>query len=158
MVDRVTLRDYRASDLDAIFQLDVLCFPEPFRFDRASMRRFAERRKAITLIAEDEGEEICGFVIVQLERNRSELLAYVVTLDVAPAFRRSGVAARLMQEAERRAGVAGACRVELHVFSGNEGAVRFYERLEYERIGEQPGFYGRVGLDALVYRKALDYL
>jgi ribosomal-protein-alanine N-acetyltransferase len=138
--------------------LDVMCFSEPFRFDRASMRRFAERRKAITLIAEGEGEEICGFVIVQLERDRSELLAYVVTLDVALVFRRRGVAARLMREAERRAGAAGACRVELHVFSGNEGAVRFYERLGYELAGEQPGFYGRVGLDALVYRKTLDGL
>jgi ribosomal-protein-alanine N-acetyltransferase len=42
----------------------------------------------------------------------------------------------------------------LHVFTGNEGAVRFYERLGYERIGIKPRFYGR-GLDAFVYRKTL---
>jgi [ribosomal protein S18]-alanine N-acetyltransferase len=43
----------------------------------------------------------------------------------------------------------------LHVFSGNTGAMRFYEKLGYDRIGMERGFYGR-GLDALLYRKEVE--
>jgi len=155
MAEGVVLREYRASDLDEIFRLDVRCFPEAFQFDRTSMKRYAERRAGITLIAETDDGKICGFVIVHLDRDRQAQVAYVVTLDVAIAFRRRGVAAQLTQEAERRAAAKGACQMELHVFAGNEGAVRFYERLGFEKVGEQQEFYGRAGLDALVYRKRL---
>jgi ribosomal-protein-alanine N-acetyltransferase len=158
MEDGIVLRDYRASDLDAIFLLDEVCFTAEFRFDRESMRAFAERRKAITLIAEDNGGEVIGFAIVQIERMGGGWRGYVVTLDMAVAWRRKELAWRLMQEAERRVVAAGAQWMELHVFTGNEGAIRFYERLGYERLGEVRRFYGKAGLDAFVYRKRLDHL
>ena len=34
-------------------------------------------------------------------------------------------------------------------------AIRFYERLGYERVAMRRRFYGADGLDALVYRKEL---
>ena len=37
-------------------------------------------------------------------------------------------------------------------------AIRFYERLGYERIAERLGFYGKAGLDAFVYRKKLSFV
>ncbi len=155
MADGMMLREYRASDLDAIFRLDVICFAMAFRFDRASMRRFAARKRAIALIAEAADGAICGFVIIHLEQDGAGWIGYVVTLDVAPEFRRAGVAARLMGEAEGRAAAAGARWMGLHVFAGNDNAVRFYERMGYERVGEELGFYGKAGLDALVYGKGL---
>ena len=154
-VDEITLRDYRRTDLDAIFRLDTICFPPEFRFDRKSMRSFAERSRAIALLAEGEDGEIFGFVIVHLERTGDGWLGYVVTLDVMPAWRRKGLAGRLMREAERRA-AAAARWIVLHVFTGNAGAIGFYERLGYERVGEVPGFYGSLGLDAFLYRKVLE--
>ena len=155
-VDEITLRDYRRSDLEAIFRLDTICFPPEFRFDSKSMRSFAERSQAITLLAEGGDGEISGFVIVHLERTGDGWLGYVVTLDVMPAWRRRGLAGRLMREAERRAAAAGARWMTLHVFTGNAGAIGFYERLGYERVGEVPGFYGSLGLNAFLYRKALE--
>jgi ribosomal-protein-alanine N-acetyltransferase len=155
MADQITLRDYRRSDLDAIFRLDEICFPAEFRFDHESMRSFAERKKGVCLIAEAGEHEIVGFVIVHLEPGAEGRRGYVVTLDVAVEFRSRGVARRLMLDAETRAAAAGARWMELHVFTGNEGAVRFYERLGYERVGERKRFYGKEGLDAFLYRKAL---
>ena len=155
MADGIALREYRASDLDAIFRLDVMCFAEAFRFDRAAMRRFAQRKRAIALIAEGQDGEIRGFVIIHLEWDGNDRLGYVITLDIAPAFRREGLAARLMLEAEHRAKEQGARRMSLHVYAENEGAMRFYERMGYERVGEELGFYGKAGLNALVYSKSL---
>jgi ribosomal-protein-alanine N-acetyltransferase len=79
----------------------------------------------------------------------------VVTLDVAEESRKRGLASRMMQEVERRARAVGARRMELDVFTGNEGAIRFYERIGYERVGVRLGFYGAPGRDAFVYRKEL---
>jgi len=115
------------------------------------MRRFVTRRGAISLIAEAEGGEIAGFVIVHLEKGAR---GYVVTLDVGEEWRRRGLAGTLMEAAEGRARAAGAGGMGLHVFTGNEGGVGFYEGRAYLRGGLVPGFYGRVG-DAYVYRKEL---
>ena len=151
----IQIRRYRTGDLEAISQLDELCFSEEFRFDRESMREFAEQRGAITLIAQDAANELAGFVITHVERTATGRRAYVVTLDVAPESRRSGIAGRLMQETEDRAALAGATRVELDVFVGNQGAIRFYEGRGYRRFGMKAGFYGG-RLDAWVYRKELE--
>src|SRR5271170_7957225 len=64
MVNGIALRDYRAEDLDAMLRLDETCFAEEFRFDRESMREFAEERNAIVRVAEKTDGEIVGFVIV----------------------------------------------------------------------------------------------
>jgi ribosomal-protein-alanine N-acetyltransferase len=149
----VALRDYRSSDLDSIVRLDQVCFAAEFQFDRASMQGFAEARNAIVVVAESAGGEVAGFVIVHVERVPAGQRGYVVTLDVAENHRRLGLAGRMMREVEVRASAAGAQWMELHVFTGNEGAIRFYERLGYVRVGVRRRFYGASGLDAFVYRK-----
>jgi [ribosomal protein S18]-alanine N-acetyltransferase len=155
MIGEISLRDYRASDLEAMFRLDVACFAPEFRFDRASMRAFAEERGALALVAETVAGELAGFVIVHVERGAAGRRGYLVTLDVAEEWRRKGLAGRLMREAEAHTVAAGARWMELHVFTGNEAAIRFYERLGYERVGMRRRFYGADGLDAHVYRKEL---
>ena len=155
MNSEIFLRDYQASDLDAMFRLDEACFAEEFRFDRRSMREFAEERSAVVRIAETDCGGIAGFVIVHIGLVASEWRAYVVTLDVAHQHRRKGLARRLMEEAEARAAAAGARWIQLHVFTGNEGAIRFYEGMGYERIRVRRGYYGAAGLDAVVYGKEL---
>ncbi len=148
------IRDYCGRDLEGIVRLDDVCFQTVFRFSRESMRLYAEAKNAIALVAEDEGGETAGFVILHMEETRGGRRGYVVTLDVAPQWRRVGLAGRLMDEGEARVVSAGGEWMELHVFAGNEGAIRFYERRGYERVGLRRGFYG-AGLDAIVYQKDL---
>jgi len=154
----VELRRYRADDLEAIFRLDALCFAEEFRFDRDSMRAFAQAQNAVTIVAESVEGEVVGFVIAQTELRAEEVRGYVVTLDVAERCRGMGLAKRLMREAEIRVAAEGAEWMELHVFTGNERAIRFYERLGYVRIGLSRRFYGKAGLDAFTYCKDLSAL
>ncbi len=155
MIPEARIRHYREDDLDAIVALDQTCFEESFRFDRASMRSFAEAHNALTLIAEAESGELLSFIIVHLEHSRMALRGYIVTLDVASSWRRAGLAAELVRSAESQVAAAGAFSMELHVFTGNHGAIHFYERLGYRRIATRRGFYGEAGLDAYVYRKHL---
>src|SRR5579871_1173327 len=99
-----------------MYALDLECFAPPFRFTRRAMRRFAEQPGAITLLSETDTQppQLAGFVIAHLEGRA----AYIATLDVAPAFRRRGLARTLMQETESRALAAGAQEIALHVFTG----------------------------------------
>jgi ribosomal-protein-alanine N-acetyltransferase len=144
-----TLRDYRAGDWEAMYALDVQCFEPPFRFSRRTMRSFAEAPGAIGLLAQAAGE-LAGFCVVQME----EHVGYVVTLDVAATWRRRGLARLLMAEVEAKVRAVGGTAMALHVFPGNEGAVRFYEAIGFQRLGVAEEFYGP-GRDALVYGKAI---
>jgi ribosomal-protein-alanine N-acetyltransferase len=155
MSGEIILRDYRSSDIEAMFRLDEACFAEEFRFDRESMREFAEVGSAFVRVAEKVCGEIVGFVITHIEEVAAARRAYVVTLDVAEECRRKGLARRLMTEAEERAIAAGVRWIQLHVFTGNAGAIQFYEELGYERIRTRRRFYGAPGLDAFVYGKDL---
>jgi ribosomal-protein-alanine N-acetyltransferase len=152
--DQVRLREYRVGDLAAMFALDVVCFAEAFRFSRRAMRGFAEAKGAAAVVAEavgsgaDGSSELVGFCVAHLEEDTG----YVVTLDVAEAWRRRGLARRLMEEVEARMRAAGARGMELHVSVENAGAIGFYEGTGYARVGRVRGFYGRGG-DAWVYRK-----
>src|ERR1700719_4712188 len=117
MSGEIFLRDYRATDLEAMFRLDEACFTEEFQFDRKSMREFAEEANAISRVAEKVGGEMVGFVVVHVERAATVQRAYVVTLDVAAECRHLGLGGRLMREAEASAAAAGARWMQLHVFT-----------------------------------------
>jgi ribosomal-protein-alanine N-acetyltransferase len=158
----VVLRRYRDGDLGAICRLDEECFAAEFRFDQGAMRRFVGRRGAIVVVAEaleggdvTEGGEVAGFCIVHTEGRGQAMRGYVVTLDVAEGWRRRGLASKLMEEVEGQAEAGGAVVMDLHVWTENEGAIRFYEGRGYGRMGLVKRFYGGSGLDAFVYRKVL---
>lgn len=146
-MDEVTLREYGPGDWERMYALDVQCFAPEFQFSRRTMRSFAEAPGALTVLAE-AGGELVGFCLVQIEGKEG----YVVTLDVAAAWRRRGLARRMMDDIEAKVRAAGGLGMALHVFAGNDSAMRFYESMGYGRVGRVEGFYRR-GLDALVYRK-----
>jgi len=145
-------RAYRADDFEAMFRLDEACFEPQFRFSRAMMRRFAKAKKARIVIAEQDG--LAGFCIVHVERVDGGRVGYVMTLDVDAVWRGKGLAAELMRRAEAEAFEAGCVAMVLHVFVGNDVAIRFYERAGYQQWTKAAGFYGKAG-DAWVYRKLI---
>jgi ribosomal-protein-alanine N-acetyltransferase len=147
------LRGYQADDIDAMHALDVVCFEKPFRFTRSAMRRFAEVKKAQVIVAEERGE-LVGFVILHLEEDAEGRTGYIITLDVEPAQRRKGIAGILMRDVERQARMDGCAALVLHVYAGNEVAIRFYDRAGFLRSHRAEDFYG-AGLDAWVYHKLL---
>jgi ribosomal-protein-alanine N-acetyltransferase len=149
----IRFRSYRADDLDGMHALDVVCFEKPFRFSRGAMRRFTEAANARVTIAEDE-DELVGFVILHMEEAGRERVGYVVTLDVSPERRRCGIAGRLMQEAERQALREGCYALVLHVFTGNETAIRFYAGHGFVRSHREEDFYSPK-IDAWVFHKLL---
>ena len=149
----IALRDATPADVQAMYELDLLCFEEAFRFDPRSMRQLALDPEAISIIGEISGA-LGGFIVVNLSRQHSAHWAYISTLDVHPDCRRLGLGGSLIAEAESRSARAGATLMRLHVFTGNLPAIRFYEAAGYEQMLRVAAFYGR-NLDAWVYMKQL---
>ena len=149
----ITLRNGTPADINAMYELDLLCFDKPFRFDFRSMRKYATHPEAIVLVAEVDGQ-LRGFIVVNPKRPRALQSAYVTTLDVHPDFRRQGIARALIADAERRAAETGAATIQLHVVTGNTDAIGFYESAGYEQLLLTEDFYA-VGLNAWTYFKSL---
>jgi ribosomal-protein-alanine N-acetyltransferase len=144
-----------ADDLDAMVALDVICFDKRFRFSRAAMRRLSQGPNRLSVIAETGVATLAGFSVLSLHpRDHS---AYLTTLDVAPEFRRLGLAGLLMETTEAYALTCMADAVKLHVFAQNAGALALYLGRGYVELGVEPDFYG-AGLDAVVMQKELDSL
>ena len=57
-------------------------------------------------------------------------------LDVGPAFRRQGVGTALIEAVEEKARRDGLGRLNLEVAIDNSGALRLYEKLGYNRLGQ----------------------
>ncbi|WP_226657162.1 GNAT family N-acetyltransferase [Pseudalkalibacillus hwajinpoensis] len=100
----------------------------------------------LTLVAEEEGELI-GMVGMHYERSyvANILVARIITMVTAKAYRQQGIGRKLMEEAERLAGDKGASTVVLN--SGNreerKAAHQFYEACGY--VGKSTGFYKSLG-------------
>jgi ribosomal protein S18 acetylase RimI-like enzyme len=78
----------------------------------------------------------------------------VVTLDVDPNRRREGFGRSLLEDLLARFAGHGARRVRLEVSTKNRGAIAFYERLGFLRVGTIRDYYSP-GADAFEMEKPL---
>ena len=81
-------------------------------------------------------------------------VAYIQTIEVAPAFRRRGIASELLRRDETSALAAGAILIWLHVESTNESAIRLYRAHGFTHHGHEDHYYAR-GRNAEIYSKHL---
>ncbi|MDP9267154.1 MAG: GNAT family N-acetyltransferase [Acidobacteriota bacterium] len=134
---RLTLRDYAVGDFDALLALDQQCFAEGIAYPAAELNHFIRRRRAFTIVAEDERGALAGFLIAHMQRD----YGWIVTIDIRADARRSGLGTRLMAAAEERLRAAGAVAIVLEVAVDNLAAVNFYKRLGYTIIRTIPRYY-----------------
>src|SRR5579862_2709720 len=124
----ISLRRIESSDLDALARLHAACFPED-AWDSAALATVLAMPGAEGQIACSGIAEICGFLITQCVGEDAEIL----TLGVAPAWQRRGIAQVLLADFFARARSAGASRVMLEVAADNAAALALYRSLKFER-------------------------
>jgi len=90
-----------------------------------------------------------GFILIRAVADEAEIL----TLAVAPAYRRRGVAALLLDEATRLLRAGGTHRLFLEVAADNAAAIGLYEKAGFSATGRRTGYYARAGaasMDAVI--------
>lgn len=137
------LRAYRASDLDALYQLDQVCFAPGVAYSRAEIARYLRRPDSKSWVVEstaETGGEIVGFVIASCDQRGQ---GHIITLDVAPPWRRRAVGSMLMETAENWVRRNGAAAIFLETAEDNLTAQAFYLRRGFTRLRRIEDYYGK---------------
>jgi len=153
----VVLRDHRADDFERLWQLDQLCFEPGIAYDKRSLRWFLREENSFTIVAEKPVGEILGFILVHellAGKVRKQTAANIITIDVHPAARRSGLGSTLLKSAEERVVKRGWHTVTLEVSVENHSAIAFYKLHGYTITGRIEKYYNDK-LDALQMEKSL---
>jgi len=144
----VKFRPWLATDLVSIYGLEKVCYPE----DPWSMAQFKEEfagKLRLYLVAESHGE-VVGYAGVMVLGDVTDIL----TLTVAPEFRRRGIARELLKRLIDWSRNQKVEAVMLEMRKGNVEAQPLYLASGFRKISERADYYG-AGVDAIVMRKEL---
>ena len=115
-------------------------------FRRVYANAFQNQQKgnAILWVADLNGIGIIGQAFVQLVGSRPELAdgrirAYIYSVRVQSLYQNQGIGSKIMQHTEQDILQRGFSYATLNVGRQNTHARRFYERLGYQMIGDEPG-------------------
>jgi ribosomal-protein-alanine N-acetyltransferase len=148
-----SVRAYRPSDLDALYHLDQVCFPPGVAYSRSEIAGYLHRADSKAWVAEaGTGAGIAGFVVASCDPRRQ---GHIITLDVAPAWRRRAVGSMLMETAEDWVRRQGGEAVLLETAEDNLTAQAFYLRRGYIRLRRIEDYYGK-GQAAWLMGKKID--
>ncbi len=140
----MTVETMAQRHIAGIAEIERQCFPEPWSED--ALRE--ELGKGLFLAAVEDGT-VTGYVGCQTVLDEG----YITNVAVLPAFRRRGVAERLLTALLGQA--QGLAFVTLEVRASNAAAIALYEKLGFERAGVRRGFYRAPKEDAVLMTKHL---
>jgi ribosomal-protein-alanine N-acetyltransferase len=154
----IQLHEGIEADADRLFELDRVCFSAGVAYSLREFQWLLRSRKALCLIAKDvgpsAGDTLAGFAIAQQATIRKSSGGHIVTIDVAPDFRRRGVGRMLMEQIEARMKAAGASWLRLEVAENNAAARGFYLGLGFLPLGRISNYY-EDSIDAIVMEKKI---
>jgi ribosomal-protein-alanine N-acetyltransferase len=132
-------------DLNSVRKIEQECFPLDAwpLLDVVAVLTFPD---TVRLKAVSRGS-LVGFAAGDIRR--SEAMAWITTICVAPAFRRQGIATALLAACEEQMKIP---RVRLCVRRSNTEAIQLYAHLGYTQVSVWAGYY-HDGEDALVLEK-----
>jgi ribosomal protein S18 acetylase RimI-like enzyme len=148
-VDRL----YLPEDFPQLYAIEQLCFQPPFRFPRRYMQQLVASPDSATWIAEED-HQMTGFAIVEWAAEDDQTIAYIQTIEVAPARRKQGIATELLSRLESSAIAAGAELLWLHAAETNAPAIALYQAHGYQPHGREEDYYAR-GIHAFIFFRPL---
>lgn len=107
-----------------------------WRWTAAKVRRQIEDRETMVLVASIDGV-LQGFSIMRF----GDMEAHLFLLAVEPKSRRQSIGTRLVRWLEKSCKTAGMQNIRLEVRASNSNALKFYEHLDYQRIGKVEAYY-----------------
>jgi ribosomal-protein-alanine acetyltransferase len=147
----ITIEDASTKLLDKLYEIEKQCF-EQEAFTRQQLAYLLTDYNTIGLTALVNGE-IAGFAIARVDIGRNGQFGHIVTVDVALAYRRKGVAQRLLQEIENLLKERGFKECRLEVREDNVAALSLYQKLGYNKVGTLRRYYGKA--NGLYLKKTL---
>src|SRR5215471_8467794 len=140
------LRDPGAdADIDAIVELEQASFTNPWTRETL-VWELANSDVTRVYLLRDAEDRAVAFCIVWVIFDE----LHINTLAVSPAWRRQGLATRLLRAVMADAAEEGARRATLEVRASNRAALDLYARLGFTIAATRPGYYTNPSEDALI--------
>jgi ribosomal-protein-alanine N-acetyltransferase len=166
-----SLRDFRQPDFETLWRIDQQCFAPGISYSRVELAEYLRRPRAFAVVAESSpgGQPVApgtgladqspagapalmvGFIVAEAGSRSG---GHIITIDVLPKARKTGVGSRLLRVAEDRLRAAHCHFVILETAVDNRAALAFYKTHEYNVVKTIPRYYSD-GVDALVLKKDL---
>lgn len=144
------VRDFRVEDAAQASEI-LLAAREAASWSSRGLVEFMTLPGVMALISERNGEAT-GFILGRMVGDEAEVLNLAVRVE----FRRQGEGRALLGELLRKFAGSGVSRVFLEVRESNHGAMAFYEREGFRRIGRREDYYRDPREAAVVYEKEQD--
>jgi len=143
MIRKVTI-----ADLEELHRIEKLCFKKE-RYSKSFLLHLLESPNIYSAIFE-ENKRIVGSVIISFHKNT----ARIVSIAVAPLYRKKGIGRKLLNSAEEKAQQLNIKNIVLEVSTENNDAVNFYLSNKYKVDCIIENYYG-TGRDAYRMEKEL---
>lgn len=143
MADMI-IRQATVNDVDDIYEIERLCFPEPW--SRESMVYELESNpRAFYIVAELEGQ-VAGYAGLWWIGDEG----HITNVAVKPGFRNRRIAQGIMGVMIEFTTKEGILHHTLEVRRSNEPAIRLYEKFGFRVEGVRKGYYQNNKEDALI--------
>lgn len=129
------VRQFRAEDINRVIEI-LREAPEAATWSRDSFLEAAEDAGSLALVLEEDGVLI-GFLIGRLARDQAEVL----NLAVSRGRRQSGAGTALLAAALSDLRSRGGESVYLEVRESNTGAIAFYSKHGFAKVGRRKDYY-----------------
>jgi len=127
--------------LDKLYEIEEQCFDEE-AFSKRQIAYLLTDYNTIALVAK-ANSDIAGFIIAQVEVEENLEFGHIITINVAPNFRRQGIATQLLGEIESLLKQKGITECRLEVREDNNSAIKLYHNLSYQTMGKLERYYGK---------------
>ena len=126
--------------LDQLYKIEEKCFDQE-AFSKRQIAYLLTDYNTIALVAKTNSN-IAGFIIVQVEVEENTEFGHIITINVAPNFRRQKIATKMVHEIENLLKQKGISECRLEVREDNHVAIKLYQTLGYQTVGKLERYYG----------------
>jgi len=127
--------------LDRLFEIEEQCFDRE-AFTKRQISYLLTDYNTIALVAKAQSD-VEGFVITQIELENDTLYGHIITINVAPSYRKKGIASKMLKETESILKQKGIIECRLEAREDNSAALHLYQNNGYKKIRRLEKYYGK---------------
>ncbi len=146
-----TIRQVAETEADKLTNIHAICFPR--YWNRDVFTDFFAVKDTFAFLVE-EGQEAVAMLVYRVAFDQAEIL----TIAVLPAYRKQGIARKLVEDMLEKCKSLGVEKLFLEVEVGNDSAIKLYETFGFQHINRRKLYYQQLDgslTDALVMMKKL---
>ena len=136
----------RPEHIAQVAELEKLCFSAPW--SENAVRGELTNPLSLWIVAVD-GDTVAGYIGSQSVMGEADMM----NVAVSPAYRRQGIAEKLVVSLVEKLTAQKVSSLTLEVRASNEPAIALYEKLSFVQVGRRPNYYTKPKEDALILRK-----